>query len=101
MPVEEAVHIVEAGGDERVSQLEDPGALVRVLRAIAAADTLLIGGSSLAVYPAASLTRYFRGRSLVILNLSPTPQDGAADLLVAEPIGDALGGAVDALFAEG
>ena len=79
----------------------DEKCLNGAIRAIAAADTLLIGGSSLAVYPAASLTRYFRGRSLVILNLSPTPQDGAADLLVAEPIGDALGGAVDALFAEG
>ncbi len=79
----------------------DDGCMNAAVRAISSADTLLIGGTSLAVYPAASLTRWFRGTSLVIVNLSPTPQDSSADLVVAEPIGQALGDAVDALLSPG
>ncbi len=51
--------------------------------AIAHADTLIIGGTSLVVYPAAGLTRFFNGDKLVIINRDPTPQDRNADLLIS------------------
>ena len=54
------------------------------------ADTLIIGGTSLAVYPAAGLIRYFRGDELVIINKQPTPADSTATLLLNLPIGQAL-----------
>lgn len=59
-------------------------------RAIAAADTLIVGGTSLAVYPAAGLLRYFGGDTLVVINKQPTPADASATLLLREPIGQAL-----------
>lgn len=59
-------------------------------RAIAAADVLIIGGTSLAVYPAAGLVNVFRGKALVVLNKSATPMDANADLLIEEPIGQVL-----------
>lgn len=54
---------------------------------IAQADVLIIGGTSLAVYPAAGLVRYYRGNKLVLINKSPTPYDDHADLLLQCPIG--------------
>ena len=60
------------------------------VNAIRQADTLIIGGTSLAVYPAAGLIRYFRGDDLVIINKQPTPADAAATLLINQPIGQAL-----------
>ncbi len=57
------------------------------VEAIAKADTLIIGGTSLNVYPAAGLIRYFSGKHLVIINMSPTQMDGNADLLIADKIG--------------
>ena len=48
---------------------------------------LIIGGTSLAVYPAAGLIDYFRGNHLVVINKAPTPRDKYADLLIKEPIG--------------
>ena len=57
------------------------------VRAISQAQVLIIGGTSLAVYPAASLIDYFRGEHLVVINKSPTPRDRYADLLIQEPIG--------------
>ena len=54
------------------------------------ADTLIVGGTSLAVYPAAGLLRYFRGENLVVINKQPTPADGMANLLIRGPIGRAL-----------
>lgn len=59
---------------------------------ISSADVLIIGGTSLAVYPAAGLIDYFRGRHLVVINKSPTPRDKYADLLVQGSIGEILGG---------
>lgn len=56
--------------------------------AIAHCDTLIIGGTSLNVYPAAGLIRYFRGDSLVIINKSPTQYDSNADLLICQNIGE-------------
>ena len=55
--------------------------------AIAAADMLIIGGTSLAVYPAAGLIDLYRGNRLVLVNLSATPQDSRADLVIHERIG--------------
>ena len=57
------------------------------VKAISEADTLIIGGTSLNVYPAAGLIRYFRGKNLVIINMSPTQMDKNADLLVCDKIG--------------
>ena len=54
------------------------------------ADTLIIGGTSLVVYPAAGLIRYFRGRHLVVINMSPTQSDREADLLITDKIGSVL-----------
>ena len=51
--------------------------------AISRADMLIIGGTSLVVYPAAGLTRFFNGDKLVIINRDPTPQDRNADLLIS------------------
>lgn len=51
------------------------------------ADVLIIGGTSLAVYPAAGLIDYFKGDQLIVINMSPTSRDAHADLLIKEPIG--------------
>lgn len=51
------------------------------------ADVLIIGGTSLAVYPAAGLIDYFKGDKLVVINKSPSPRDSHADLVINEPIG--------------
>ena len=56
-------------------------------RAIAAADCLIVGGSSLAVYPAAGLLHYFHGSHLALINKSATPFDEQADLVIHESIG--------------
>ncbi|MDY3249411.1 MAG: NAD-dependent protein deacylase [Candidatus Choladocola sp.] len=58
---------------------------------ISNADVLIIGGTSLAVYPAAGLIDYFRGSHLVVINKSPTPRDRHADLLISDSIGEVLG----------
>lgn len=55
---------------------------------IANADMLIIGGTSLAVYPAAGLIDYFTGNKLVVINKAPTPRDAHADLLLQGPIGE-------------
>ncbi len=54
---------------------------------IAAADMLIIGGTSLVVYPAAGLVNYYRGKKLVLINKGATPMDSKADLVINEPIG--------------
>ena len=59
--------------------------------AIARADMLIIGGTSLAVYPAAGLIRYYRGNKLTLINKSPTPYAREADLVLNQPIGQVLG----------
>ena len=57
------------------------------VRAISEAEVLIIGGTSLAVYPAAGLIDYFSGDKLVVINMAPTPRDKFADLLISAPIG--------------
>lgn len=64
--------------------------LMGAVEAIARADVLIIGGTSLVVYPAAGLTQYFRGDQLVIINRDPTPQDARADLLISCDIAQAF-----------
>ena len=66
----------------------DTDVLTRSVQAISEAQMLIIGGTSLAVYPAASLIDYFRGKYLVVINKSPTPRDKQADLLIQAPIGE-------------
>ncbi len=58
------------------------------VRAIQEADMLIIGGTSLAVYPAAGLIDYYRGNKLVLINKTPTPRDAMADLVITESIGE-------------
>lgn len=58
------------------------------LRFIQKAQVLIIGGTSLAVYPAAGLIDYFQGDKLVVINKSATPRDNHADLLIQAPIGE-------------
>ena len=62
------------------------------VRAIAQADMLIVGGTSLVVYPAAGLIRYYRGSKLALINRDPTPYDGEADLVIHDSIGKVLGG---------
>lgn len=52
------------------------------------AEVLIVGGTSLSVYPAAGLVDYFTGDKLIVINMSPTPRDNYADLVVKEPIAD-------------
>ena len=65
----------------------DNGTITRAVQAIAEAEVLIIGGTSLAVYPAASLIDYFSGKHLVVINRDATPRDRMADLVINEPIG--------------
>ena len=51
-------------------------------------DTLIVGGTSLSVYPAASLVRYFNGKHLVIINDMVTPYDNNADLVIHSSLGE-------------
>lgn len=73
------VVLYEEGLDDQVIQ--------KSVRAISQAQVLIIGGTSLAVYPAAGLIDYFNGEHLVVINRSSTPRDRYADLLIKESIG--------------
>ena len=74
-PIKPDVVLYEEPLDERV--------LMGAVEAIAGADALIVGGTSLVVYPAAGLTRYFNGDELAICNLQSTEQDANADLLIS------------------
>lgn len=69
----------------------DQNTLSGAIRAISEADVLIVGGTSLAVYPAAGLIDYFRGDKVVLINKGATSRDSQADLLIKEPIGQVLG----------
>lgn len=69
----------------------DQDTLNGAVRAIAGADLLVIGGTSLNVYPAAGLIRYYRGDRLVLINRSAVAQDLDAGLVITDPIGEVLG----------
>ena len=66
----------------------DQNTITKSVKAIAEADVLIIGGTSLSVYPAASLIDYFKGRYLVLINRDETPRDQVADLVIHAPIGE-------------
>lgn len=66
----------------------DADVIDRSVAAIAGADMLIVGGTSLTVYPAASFIDLYRGSRLVLVNKGQTPKDGAADLVLREPIGE-------------
>lgn len=78
------VVLYEEGLDERI--MNDS------IAAISRAQVMIVGGTSLAVYPAAGLLHYFRGDALVVINKSATPMDKNADLLISLPIGRVLSG---------
>lgn len=81
------VVLYEEGLDQKIIQLS--------VQAIAKADVLIIGGTSLAVYPAAGLVDYYRGNKLVLINKSKTQKDQRADMVIHEPIGEILGQVVE------
>ena len=66
----------------------DQDCIEGAVSAIREADCLIIGGTSLVVYPAAGLIDYFRGDKLVLINKSATSRDRSADLVISEPIGE-------------
>ena len=69
----------------------DDDTVIGAVNAIRNADVLIIGGTSLVVYPAAGMVNYFKGSKLVLINKQPTPQDRAADLVIHVAIGEVLG----------
>ena len=69
----------------------DEGVMEKALQYIANADMLIIGGTSLVVYPAAGLVRYYRGSKLVVINRDATGIDADAALCISAPIGEVLG----------
>ena len=68
----------------------DSNTMSGALNAISNADMLIIGGTSLNVYPAAGLIDYYRGNRLVLINMSKTPMDYKADLVIYDKIGKVL-----------
>lgn len=77
------VVLYEEGLDSRILQ--------KSIDYIRAADVLIIGGTSLVVYPAAGLIDYYRGNKLVLINKSATSRDSQADLIISGNIGQVLG----------
>ena len=69
----------------------DPKVLGAAVDAITRADMLIVGGTSLAVYPAAGLIDYYAGHRLVLINRTPTPADERANLVLRGNIGETLG----------
>lgn len=69
----------------------DPDVMRQTVAYISRADVLIVGGTSLVVYPAAGMIDYFRGSSLVLINRSPTSSDRQANLLIQDSIGEVLG----------
>lgn len=76
------VVLYEEGLDDRTT--------AGALKAIQTADTLIIAGTSLTVYPAAGFVRYFKGDSIVLINRDKTPFDSSADLVFHEKVGELL-----------
>ena len=66
----------------------DQKTMMDSIRFISNADMLIVGGTSLAVYPAAGLIDYYEGDKLVLINKTPTPRDRQADLVVTGAIGE-------------
>ena len=75
----------------------DQMVMTKAIKAINTADVLIVGGTSLNVYPAAGMIDYYRGDSLVLINKSKTAYDRYADLVINESIGATLSEALEAL----
>ena len=89
-------HCLDCGGIVKpdVTLYEEPldmEVFPQAAQAIQQADLLIIGGTSLVVYPAASLIQYFAGKHLVVINKTSIPQDSQADLVIEGKIGEVLG----------
>lgn len=83
-PIKPDVVLYEEGLSQKV--------ITGAVKAIQEADMLIIGGTSLAVYPAAGLIDYFSGKYLVLINKSATPRDNMADLVIQGSIGEIFAG---------
>ena len=68
----------------------DNDTIVGAVNAISSADTMIVAGTSLVVYPAAGLLQYFRGKWLVLINRDPTPADASANLVIHDKVGEVL-----------
>ena len=68
----------------------DSGTVNKAIAAISHSDTMIIAGTSLTVYPAAGMVRYFRGKNLILINRDSTPMDSSADLVIHDPVGKVL-----------
>lgn len=68
----------------------DDDVLSQAIHHLRQADTLMVAGTSLTVYPAAGLLHYFKGRNLVLINRAATPMDGLATLMIHENVGEVL-----------
>ncbi|MGN0368235.1 MAG: NAD-dependent protein deacylase [Wujia sp.] len=66
----------------------DQDTITRTIRYISQADMLIVGGTSLSVYPAAGFLDYFRGKYLVVINMAKTPRDAQADIVINAKIGE-------------
>ena len=75
--------------DDSQEALDDQ-CMMGALSAIQQADTLIVGGTSLVVYPAAGLIRYFSGKNLILINKQPTPYDDQADIVINDSIGKVM-----------
>ena len=89
----EGVPVCECGGSIKPDVVLyeeglDQKTLSDAVRSLREADVLIVGGPSLAVYPAAGLLDYYRGNKLVLVNKTPTPRDSIADLVVKGSIGE-------------
>lgn len=76
----------------------DQEVIGQAVQAISQADVMIVGGTSLVVYPAAGLLQYFKGHTIVLINADATTMDSKADLIIRKPIGKVLKEAV--LFSE-
>ena len=72
----------------------DSNVISAAISAVSNADTLIVGGTSLVVYPAAGFVNYFKGKNMVLINKSVTDYDGRADLVIHDSIGQVLDSAV-------
>lgn len=72
-------------------EMLDDNVINGAVNAIAKADTLIVGGTSLVVYPAAGLINYFRGKEIILINKSETSYDSRASLVINDAIGKVLG----------
>ena len=72
-------------------EMLDDDCIAGAVKYISEADVLIIGGTSLVVYPAAGLINYFHGSKLVLINKAATSADREADIVIREPIGEVLG----------